>query len=98
MIKKYRKKPLVVQAIQFLNGDGPNTIRDCIAFTQNKAKVEEIEDDCFLIIPTLEGEHMAVDGDYIIRGIKGEFYPCKPSIFESSYEEVVQQSEGEKVP
>ena len=42
----------------------------------------------WLIIPTLEGEHWAKDGDYIIKGIQDEFYPCKPDIFEKTYEEV----------
>lgn len=41
-----------------------------------------------LIIKTLEGEHVATIGDYIIRGVKGEFYPCKPDIFEATYEPV----------
>jgi hypothetical protein len=41
-----------------------------------------------LVIPTLEGEHTASIGDYIIRGVKGEFYPCKPDIFMATYEEV----------
>lgn len=41
-----------------------------------------------LIIKTLEGEHLASIGDYIIKGVKGEFYPCKPDIFEQTYEEL----------
>lgn len=41
-----------------------------------------------LIIPTLEGDHETSVGDYIIKGIKGEFYPCKPDIFEATYEKV----------
>lgn len=41
-----------------------------------------------LIIPTLEGDHLARQGDWIIKGVKGEFYPCKPDIFEATYEEV----------
>jgi hypothetical protein len=41
---------------------------------------------CVLIIPTLEGDHTAITGDWIIKGIKGEFYPCKPDIFEKTYE------------
>lgn len=42
-----------------------------------------------LIIPTLEGDMLATEGDWVIRGLKGEFYPCKPDIFEASYEEVL---------
>lgn len=41
-----------------------------------------------LLIPTLEGEMLAVEGDWIIKGIEGEFYPCKPGIFEKTYEPV----------
>lgn len=41
-----------------------------------------------LVIKTLEGEHLANIGDYIIRGVHGEFYPCKPDIFRETYEEV----------
>ena len=41
-----------------------------------------------LIIKTLEGEHLATIGDYIIKGIKGEYYPCKPDIFEATYEQI----------
>lgn len=42
----------------------------------------------FLVIPTLEGDHRADRGDWIIRGVQGEFYPCKPDIFEATYEAV----------
>lgn len=42
----------------------------------------------YLCIPTLEGNHLADKGDFIIKGVKGEFYPCKPDIFEKTYEEV----------
>jgi len=43
-----------------------------------------------LVIPTLEGEHLARPGDWIIRGVVGEFYPCKPDIFDDTYEEVTK--------
>ena len=46
------------------------------------------DNDCFIVIKTLEGEMMASTNDYIIKGVKGEFYPCKPDIFEMTYEEV----------
>jgi hypothetical protein len=42
-----------------------------------------------LVIKTLEGEHLASIGDYIIKGVNGEFYPCKPDIFHKTYEEVI---------
>ena len=43
-----------------------------------------------IAINTLEGEHIANYGDYIIKGVQGEFYPCKPDIFEQTYEEVIE--------
>ena len=46
------------------------------------------EDDDSLLIVTLEGEMRADKGDYIIKGVQGEFYPCKPEIFEQTYEKV----------
>jgi hypothetical protein len=85
MIRKYRKKPIEVEAIQFL--DNVKEIENWVGFElsgnmNGTGKVEEI------IIPTPEGEMWASQGDYIIKGIKGEFYPCKPDIFEATYEEV----------
>jgi len=84
---KYRKKPVVVEAIQF---DGTiHGIEQAQAFvgpeyqTDHKAGVGYIV--CF---PTLEGEMQARAGDWIIKGVKGEFYPCKPDIFAATYEEV----------
>ncbi len=76
--KKYRKKPVAIEAEQY-NGDPSNARLFCPeAFAHNGQ----------LIIPTLEGEHVASIGDYIIRGVKGEFYPCKPDVFEMTYEPV----------
>lgn len=80
---KYRKKPLVIEAIQY---DGNNAIEIMIKFGMN-----EICDDLLgdtLEIQTLEGTMTANKSDYIIKGIKGEFYPCKPDIFEATYEKV----------
>lgn len=83
---KYRKKPVVIEAIEY---SGARDI-DVIDFTNNTARYDRFE-NC-LIIPTLEGDHRASPGDYIIKGVKGEFYPCKPDIFEATYERV--ESEG----
>ena len=82
MIKQYRKKPVVIEAVQW---DGAN-----------KSEVQtfvgkHLCEDAFrhrLIIPTLEGDHIASKGDYIIKGVHGECYPCKPDIFQKTYEEV----------
>lgn len=80
MIKKYRKKPVVIEAVQWT---GYN-IKEIADFTEGNIAINT---DDRLCIFTLEGVHMALVGDYIIKGIKGEFYPCKPDIFEQTYEE-----------
>jgi hypothetical protein len=79
-MKKYRKKPVVIDAVQFTG--------------KNFDEIEAFAggDACFvngeLVVATLEGSLRATIGDYIIKGIKGEFYPCKPDIFEATYEAV----------
>lgn len=80
-MKKYRKKPVVIEAIQY-NGDNYNEISN---FTGNKSLLG-LKQSNEIIINTLEGNMIASVGDYIIKGIKGEFYPCKPDIFELTYE------------
>lgn len=85
-MSKYRKKSLIVEAVQY-KGD-LESIKAVIDFI---GYIPEIIEGCethhkFLKIKTLEGEHIATEGDYIIKGIKGEFYPCKPDIFDATYE------------
>jgi len=78
----YRKKPVTIEAIQW-TGDNTNEI---LNFGTNSVyKVPECHD---LIIHTLEGDMKASEGDYIIKGVDGEFYACKPGIFEKTYEKV----------
>jgi hypothetical protein len=91
----FRKKPVVIEAIrwegdnlaqiiEFTDGRPPETKSDhagmkweeYVALVRNKG----------LIIFTLEGQHLASIGDWIIKGVKGEFYPCKPDIFAATYE------------
>lgn len=85
MIKNFVKKPVVVQAIQW-NGHNFQEIVDFVGI--HNLRIQENLNSPNLIIYTLEGDHYASIGDWIIRGIKGEFYPCKPDIFEKTYEEV----------
>lgn len=95
---KYRKKPVVIEAMQW-NG---NNLASIIAFTglhesAEKWTFEQYEDvvrNEGLKIFTLEGTMSADVGDWIIEGVKGEHYPCKPDIFEQSYEPVDDESEG----
>lgn len=85
---KYRKKPVVIEAIQFK--------RDCFEDVKNfvgenvvNFRTERcINGKSYCDIETLEGTMTATEGDYIIKGVNGEFYPCKPNIFEKTYEEV----------
>ena len=80
MIKYYKKKPVVVSAVKW---DGSN-LQEINTFTDNKAMVKNNT----LIIPTLEGTMAADIGSYIIKRVKGEYYPCRGDIFEDTYEEV----------
>ena len=83
---KYRKKPVEIVAVQFTR----NNFDEIWEFTNNTAinfTIERrIDGIATCIIPTLEGQHIATEGDYIIKGVQGEFYPCKPDIFEKTYE------------
>jgi hypothetical protein len=93
MIKTYRKKPVDIEAVQFTK----DNYSEVWQFTNGMAHTFVIDlrpegkDTC--IIPTLEGQHIATEGDYIIRGVEGEFYPCKSSIFEKTYEQSYKTSE-----
>lgn len=89
MDNKFRKKPVVIEAVCWnpsesgtLIGGWPKSWKK-IAF---KWKVGLI--NLCLFIPTLEGDMTAQKGDWIIKGVKGEFYPCKPDIFKATYEKV----------
>ncbi len=84
-IKQYRKKPVVIEAIAF-SGTNHDEIADFVG-TGTLGGVR-VGGGYTLIIPTLEGDMQAKVGDYVIKGVKGEFYPCKPDIFEATYEMV----------
>ena len=77
---KYRKKPVVIEAVQWTG----NNISDICKFTDRD--VNHLIAGGQLYITTLEGVHRASGGDFIIKGVKGEFYPCKPDIFAQTYE------------
>lgn len=89
---KYRKKPVVIEAVQW-NGLNLKQIKEfcpvAIVEIHDAAwKAEAIHPCTKITIPTLEGDHLVSLGDFVIKGIKGEFYPCKPDIFELTYEVV----------
>ena len=98
MIKRYRKKPVEIEALQwtgkndaeieyfvgdFLQGYGDNLVCYIPRSNQYLSKL--------MYIRTLEGIMVASVGDYIIKGVQGEFYSCKPEIFEQTYEEVIER-------
>jgi hypothetical protein len=78
---KFRKKPVVIEAFEFRAGEE----RYEVAQDVNDGRVRYTEEGTMLI-QTLEGVMEAKPGDWIIRGVKGELYPCKPDIFEATYE------------
>ena len=82
--KKYRTKPCEIEAIQF-TGDNLQQIEK---FAKKDCMGAGFEGDkcIYLLIETLEGTMKASIGDYIIKGLRGEFYPCKPDVFEKKYE------------
>lgn len=82
---RFRKKPLVIEAIQF---DGTNLF-ECLRFMGEPESVVanlELKATDAPIIHTLEGVMHTSPGDWIIRGVKGELYPCQPEIFAATYE------------
>lgn len=88
MIKKYRKKSIVVEVVQW-NGINRGEIESFCGYENVEFKVEILNGSTLglqLIIKTLEGDMVANRGDYIIKGICGEFYSCKEEIFEKTYE------------
>lgn len=83
---EYRKKPVKISAVLF---DG--STESLIALNSSKFGLDPVKlinenEKDFIIIPTLEGDMRASVGDYIIRGVNGEFYPCKPDVFEKTYQ------------
>jgi len=88
---QYRKKPVVIEAIQW-DGGAISKI-EINRFVGKELEMKAVPifgsiEDARLYIPTLEGVMEASIGDYIIKGIKGEFYPCKPDIFEATYDKI----------
>lgn len=94
----YKKKPVTIEAVQYLENDplpaleflGLGNIN--VPKLENTTAIYKKNDGVWsLDIKTLEGVMTVSNKDYIIKGVRGEFYPCKPDIFEETYEEVVEQ-------
>jgi hypothetical protein len=87
MIEKYRKKPIEIEAEQFVVWDLKNP-PNYVDIHGVRFPVIQIPYDVHIMIPTLEGNMKAKNLDYIIKGIKGELYPCDQDIFLKSYDKV----------
>lgn len=90
MANKYRKKPVVIEAFQWTGDHKHPEEPEWIVEAINRKEVwfiGEGTENVIMQIDTLEGVMTANRGDYIIKGVQGELYPCKPDIFEQTYEE-----------
>lgn len=94
---KYRKKPVIIEAYRlgydtimpdwFMDALTSNTI--ITHYNSDRSPFDcSINTNIIVIIKTLEGDHLAFNGDYIIQGVNGELYPCNPDIFHMTYEEI----------
>lgn len=89
---RYRKRPVEIEAFCTTDFAFPSWYFDAL----NSGKIKKVHTSCtgyslgdpFCVVRTLEGDHLALYGDYIIKGIAGEIYPCKPDIFRKTYEQV----------
>jgi hypothetical protein len=86
MIKQYRKKPIVIEAVQYTGL--PGAASDIIHWILSNKFTARYHDDNTIVIDTLEGSMTVQPYDFVIKGVKGEFYPCKSDIFETTYEVV----------
>lgn len=88
---KFRKKPVIIEAWCW---EG-STLKDRDEFVEQtglpKWPLGSMSGKSGMIIPTLEGNHLAEKGDWIIKGVNGEYYPCKPDIFAKTYEHVYEK-------
>ena len=94
---KYRKKPVEIEAFQYdgdlINSSGEYYVPKWAVVAYRSqimyyGSLKECSPPCELFIRTLEGVHHVSVGDYVIQGVKGELYPCKPDIFDMTYEKV----------
>jgi hypothetical protein len=89
---KFRKKPVVIEAFRFYVDPMPDWFMDKVSsldvILHNCNYLRYEIDEAYCEIQTLEGTMVGNGGDYIIKGVQGEIYPCKPDIFKATYEEV----------
>lgn len=85
--KKYTKKPVQIEALLYTGG--VDSALEVMKWMYGGHQDVEVGEEGKIVIETLEGDITASPGDYIIMGVQGEFYPCKPDIFIQTYDEVV---------
>lgn len=91
MVKRYRKKPVVIEAVRYTGNNGSELKRWSDNNVLESPVLEPDKDNptgAYVQVKVLEGTMIGLVGDYIIKGVAGEFYPCKPDIFEATYVEV----------
>lgn len=91
---KYRKKPVVIEAVKLTRKYADvvvSWIGDANIYSFNLGEFSE--DSCYIEIKTLKGIMTADEGDYIIKGVEGEFRPCKPDIFEATYDKLDEKED-----
>jgi len=84
---KYRKKPIVIEARQITKDNILEVVKWCAGNSVKTFYFDGRKDHVYVEIETPEGTMRADTGDWIIQGVRGEFYPCKPDIFAETYEE-----------
>lgn len=82
-VMRYRKKPVVIEAVQWTGRNGA-AVNGFLSYPASEWRTDGAD----ILIETLEGTMAARPGDYILRGVQGEVYPCKPDIFRATYEAV----------
>ena len=87
-VQKFRKKPIIIEAVQVDAENCQAVAAWCGGVAHEPAPSGTVYAPGLIAIDTLEGTMYADNGDWIIKGVQGEFYPCKPDIFDKSYEQV----------
>ena len=94
MIRKFKKKPIVIEAIQWDESNVKEILEWCNSEKRNLHVEYSIILPPRLVIETLEGNMEVSKDDWIIKGVSGEFYPCKPDVFEKTYDDVTEDGEN----
>ena len=94
-MKNFKKKAVIIHATQLINNNF-RSLDDIPISVVSSWRAGTDAEGFYVIIPTLEGELKARNNDWIIRGVKGEYYPCKPDIFALTYEETTDETDKVK--